>query len=414
MHPERCQGKTGNPYSTLELLTSQSERLLPIAVLSVAAFLRLYDLATIPGGLLTDEAFNGLDALRIIDGDRPIFLVENNGREPLFIYLQAISIAFLGQSALSLRVVSAILGIMTVVVSYFLAKRMFGFRVALLATGWLAISLWHVIFSRIAWRTISLPLIVALGIYCLWRGLEEVKTQARVGSASPILSPRSALWFALGGVMIGLSLYTYSIARFAPFVVVGLALYLALLHRNLFPIAFPGFLLALTLTILVFLPQGLFFAHHPDSFVERAREVTIVNPDLHGGNPGQAILNSAFRTLGMFFIKGRCWRGQEHSRSPHIRSRFSATDVVRHRDRRPAISAAGIRLPHHLAGRNVCTQFPGSQRHTKLSPYHRTDPRAVRVARIRSRLALGSVGVAPVYPPRPHAAVFFVRYHCCL
>ena len=304
MHPEGCQGKTGNPYSTLELLTSQSERLLPIAVLSVAAFLRLYDLATIPGGLLTDEAFNGLDALRIIDGDRPIFLVENNGREPLFIYLQAISIAFLGQSALSLRVVSAILGIMTVVVSYFLAKRMFGFRVALLATGWLAISLWHVIFSRIAWRTISLPLFVALGIYCLWRGLEEVKTQARVGSASPILSPRSALWFALGGVMIGLSLYTYSTARFAPFVVVALALYLALLHRNLFPIAFPGFLLALTLTILVFLPQGLFFAHHPDSFVERAREVTIVNPDLHGGNPGQAILNSAFRTLGMFFIKG--------------------------------------------------------------------------------------------------------------
>ena len=143
MHPEGCQGKTGNPYSTLELLTSQSERLLPIAVLSVAAFLRLYDLATIPGGLLTDEAFNGLDALRIIDGDRPIFLVENNGREPLFIYLQAISIAFLGQSALSLRVVSAILGIMTVVVSYFLAKRMFGNRVALLATGWLALSLWH-------------------------------------------------------------------------------------------------------------------------------------------------------------------------------------------------------------------------------------------------------------------------------
>ena len=304
MHPEGCQGKTGTPNSTLELLTSQSERLLPIAVLSVAAFLRLYDLATIPGGLLTDEAFNGLFALRIIDGDRPIFLVENDGREPLFIYLQAISIAFLGQSALSLRVVSAILGIMTVVVSYFLAKRMFGNRVALLATGWLAISLWHVIFSRIAWRTISLPLIVALGIYCFWRGLEEVKTQERVGSASPILSPRSALWFALGGVMIGLSLYTYSIARFAPFVVVALALYLALLHRNLFPIAFPGFLLALTLTILVFLPQGLFFANHPDSFVERARQVTIVNPDLHGGNPGQAILNSAFRTLGMFFIKG--------------------------------------------------------------------------------------------------------------
>ena len=288
----------------MELLASHTERLLPIAVLSVAAFLRLYDLATIPSGFLTDEAFNGLAALGIIDGERPIFFAGNDGREVLFLYLQAISINLFGQSTLSLRLVSAFLGIATVVASYFVVRRMFGSRVALLATGWLALSLWHVIFSRIAWRTISLPLFVALGIYCLWRGLQEIKTQARAGTAPSILSPKPAAWFALGGTMIGLSLYTYSTARFAPFVIVALALYLALVHRDLLPIAFPGFLLALTLTILVFLPQGLFFAHHPDSFVERAREVTIVNPDLHGGNPGQAILNSAFRTLGMFSIKG--------------------------------------------------------------------------------------------------------------
>ena len=295
---------TGSPTSSIMLLASQMERILPATVLVVAVFLRLYSLDTIPTGLLTDEAFNGLDALRILDGERPIFLADNNGREALFVYFQAISIAFLGQSALALRVVSAILGILTVVIAYFLAKRMFGPRVALLASCWVTLSLYHLIFSRTAWRTIALPLFLAIGFYCLWRGLHAAKSQARTRHVPALLSLRPAIWFALGGISIGLSLYTYSTARFAPLVIVMLALYLAILHRDLFRTALPGFILALGLTTLVFLPQGLFFLSHPESFVERAREVTIFNPDLQDGNPSQALIDSALRTLGMFAIKG--------------------------------------------------------------------------------------------------------------
>ena len=54
----------------------------------------------------------------------------------------------LGQTTLALRAVSAVLGILTVVVAYLLARRMFDARVALLTCGWLTLSLWHVIFSR--------------------------------------------------------------------------------------------------------------------------------------------------------------------------------------------------------------------------------------------------------------------------
>ena len=110
-------------------------------MLLVAIFLRLHNLDTIPDGLLHDEAYNGIDALRILAGERPIFLIDNNGREALFVYLQAISVALLGQTSLALRVVSAILGIMTVAATYPLIRRMFDARVALLTSGWLAISL---------------------------------------------------------------------------------------------------------------------------------------------------------------------------------------------------------------------------------------------------------------------------------
>jgi len=38
----------------------------------VGVFFRAYRLTTVPGGALFDEGFNALDALRIIDGWRPI------------------------------------------------------------------------------------------------------------------------------------------------------------------------------------------------------------------------------------------------------------------------------------------------------------------------------------------------------
>ena len=279
-----------------EWLNLYTERVLPLVVLLVAIFLRLHNLDTIPDGLLHDEAYNGIDALRILAGERPIFLTENNGREALFVYLQAISVAVLGQTSLALRVVSAILGIMTVAATYPLIRRMFDARVALLTSGWLAISLWQVIESRVGLRRIALPLILAVGFYCLWRGLENLRGHGR--------SLRSVFWFSVGGVLIGLSLYTYSTARFVPLIVVAFALYLAFLHRSLFLRALPGLTLALGLTILVFLPEGLFFLRHPEAFLERAEQVSVLTTGPHQASPGQELLDSALRSLGTFAIRG--------------------------------------------------------------------------------------------------------------
>ena len=287
-------------------------------MLLVAIFLRFYGLDSVLPVLSYDEAENGLDALGVLAGERPIFFTENFGREALFIYLQAISIALLGQTDLALRIVSAVIGILTVVASYLLVQRMFNARIALLACGWLSISLWHVIFSRVGLRTISLPLFLAVGFYCLWRGLEEVSTQATAPSDSTMTAnrSRSVVWFALSGIVIGLSLYTYSTARFAPFVIVALGMYTALLHRQLLRKALPELVLALALATLVFLPEGLFFLRNPESFLARAHYVWVFNPTLHQGNPGQALFDSALRSLGMFAIRGDTSWGHNISGRP--------------------------------------------------------------------------------------------------
>ena len=101
-----------------------------------------------------------------------------------------------------------------------------------------------------------------------------------------------------------LSLYTYSTARFAPFVIVALALYLVLLHRQLFRQALLGLVLALAIAALVFLPEGIYFLHHPEDFVTRAQQVIIFNPALQKDSLPQTLLDSARRSLGMFAIRG--------------------------------------------------------------------------------------------------------------
>ena len=107
--------------------------LLSIIVI-IAAFLRLYNITELPPGLYPDEAMNGNNALESLStGDWKIFYPENNGREGLFINIQALSIALFGNFPWALRAVSAIFGILTVLGVYFLAKEIFNKNIALLS-----------------------------------------------------------------------------------------------------------------------------------------------------------------------------------------------------------------------------------------------------------------------------------------
>jgi 4-amino-4-deoxy-L-arabinose transferase-like glycosyltransferase len=272
----------------------------------VGSFLRLFRITTIPAGALFDEGYNALDALRMIDGWRPIFLPANSGREALFIYLQAASIAAFGPTDWPLRVPAVIAGILTIPLSYFLITRLFTRRVALLASAWLAISFWQVMFSRVGLRTIVLPVFVAAAFYFLWRGFEEAWTEDPLRSDRRFASwpPRGLTWFGLAGVALGLSLYTYTSARFLPMVVFAFALYLLVVHRRRFWLALPGFVLAGLLTVLIFLPEGVYFLRHPKDFSFRSYTVSAFNPGLNRGDPTGMLLYATTRTLGMFSFQG--------------------------------------------------------------------------------------------------------------
>ncbi|MEZ6021049.1 MAG: glycosyltransferase family 39 protein [Planctomycetota bacterium] len=194
--------------------------LLTALVLVLAAWLRLPILEQTPPGLLADEASIGLDAWCIWETG-----ADQNGRawpllchsqtdsnEALYRYLAAPVVGTFGLNAASVRTPAALAGILTVLGVILLARRLWGPGPALIAGLTLALSPWHLHYSRVATPAILLPLFLVWGAYWVWRGLD---------------GKRGSLW--IGALVFSLALWCDSSARY---VVAPLLAGLLLLRRQ--------------------------------------------------------------------------------------------------------------------------------------------------------------------------------------
>jgi 4-amino-4-deoxy-L-arabinose transferase-like glycosyltransferase len=212
-------------YSATTSLKSKRRRWFHLAAILtitlIAAWLRLWRLPDVPPGLDYDEAFEGLDALWMLKTGTPyLFMASNHGREALFLYPVAFLVTLLGASPFTLRLTSALAGILTIPLLYRLTKTMFRDDphrdwLALISAAGLAVSLWHIGMSRVPLRAILVPLFFILTAYLFWRGW-----QAQAIVRTPVFSINwvSFSYFALAGVALGLSQYTYLSARLFPLV----------------------------------------------------------------------------------------------------------------------------------------------------------------------------------------------------
>ena len=103
------------------------ELLLVLLCTGVAAFLRIYRLADLPPGLHGDEAWTGLDALRIIDeGWIGPYVGSALGQPTGPLYFTAFVFKLSHASLFTLRLSMAILGVATVPLAYLLFRVGFG------------------------------------------------------------------------------------------------------------------------------------------------------------------------------------------------------------------------------------------------------------------------------------------------
>lgn len=230
-------------------------------IMALGAALRVVFMLRAPG-FFYDEAIYALDGLSILRKPGwPIFFdTLNHMREPLYIYLLALTQWICGPSVLVARGTATLVGIATIPVVWALAREWRGPVFALFAAFLFATLRWHVHFSGLCFRTITSPLfasLVALFFFRLYR--------------TRSLPDAIAL-----GLSLGVGAYSYLSFRLFPFIMLPPML-LACIGRGLRidkPLAL-RFSQAVAVAGLVFLPLGIHFIRHPDHFTGRSDEVSI-------------------------------------------------------------------------------------------------------------------------------------------
>ena len=189
------------------LSAKKKEYLALTLIMLLAMFLRFHQLQAIPAGVDGDQGADGFGAKRILRGEEyPVYLSNRWGVHPMHTYLVALSFAVWGISLWAIRFASAVVGVLTIPVLFWLAKELFPTAedtpslVAILSAFWIGTSYWHITFSRSGQAPATLPLLSSAAMYLLWRGIRSEKR-----------------WpFLVSGVMLGATLYGYRAARFLP------------------------------------------------------------------------------------------------------------------------------------------------------------------------------------------------------
>ncbi|MCP4140921.1 MAG: hypothetical protein GY755_11655 [Chloroflexi bacterium] len=266
--------------------------LLLLAISGIILFFRLYQTGTVPPEPFSDHAEKILDVYDISQGELRVFFPRNTGREALQMYwtLLVAKIFGTGLSFYSLKLGTALLGLLTLPHVYLLGKEIANKRVGLIAFFLMGIAYWPNVISRVGLRFPLYPLFVAPTLFYLLRG---IRRQSRND-------------FILAGLFLGLGAHGYSPFRIMPFVIVA-AVALYLLHKQSQGArqqVFVHLIFLALISVIVFLPLGAYALENPERFSFRA----FSRLDNAAGNGLKIFLSNFWDGIKMFnWNNGGIW-----------------------------------------------------------------------------------------------------------
>lgn len=270
--------------------------LLVIGVVLVAAFFRFSALADVPGEMNSDHAEKILDVMRLLAGQTQIFFSNNGGREALQFYLVAglVRLAAVRLDFMALKIVSTVVGFLTLPFIYLLGKEIANRRVGLLALAFAGVAYWPNVVARLGLRLPFYFLFTAATLYFLLRSL-------RLGRRNDFI------WL---GLIIGLSMYGYSANRVLPLIVLlGIGLYLLHTRSIVARQQILWFsLMALVFASIVFLPMFHYILDEPGAFFYRTITRLSSAEQPLAGPVALTFLRNTGRALAMFsWSNGEVW-----------------------------------------------------------------------------------------------------------
>lgn len=242
------------------------KKLFFVILIFIASFLRLWQLGEVPASPDWDEVALGYNAYSIMQTGKdeygqvlPIVLRSFDDYKPaLYAYLAIPSITIFGLNTFAVRLPSAVMGVLTVIAVYFLVKELFPklspFSL-LLFPFLLAISPWHIQFSRVAFEAnVGLAFNIFAALFFL------------AGFKKP--------WFlSLSAFFASLALYTYHSEKiFTPLLFLALMI---IFRKELLTIRKKHLVFAFLTGFILFLPLGSYVLSNKQVWT-RAQGVSIL------------------------------------------------------------------------------------------------------------------------------------------
>ena len=177
----------------------------------------------------------------------------------------------------------------------------------------MAVAFWPVSLSRQALRAITLPMLWLPAVWLFWGGLHVTGFKQVAGSGSARTQPEAlnlkrATLFALSGLFLGATFYTYMASRLTWLVFPLFAVYLLMRRetRRVLRSVWPGMALMLAVAGLVALPLALYLRAHPASEIRVGLMMEPIR-ELLDGRPGRA-LGHAWNAVRVFsWVGDRFW-----------------------------------------------------------------------------------------------------------
>ena len=277
-------------------LSPLTKKLLLASIIFIGAFLRLHQIVDLPPGDDFDPAYYGLDALRILEGEWPVYLSTNFGREPMFSYAVAGAYLVLGPGTLGIHLASAFIAIVSIPALFLVGNEWFKLSGSGVLRQWggmlsaliLALSYWHLNWSRYGVRAILIPLFFSLTAFFLLRGFRRRQTTS----------------FAVAGILLGLSFYTYTLAQLLPLLILMIFLFEFIAQHSFNKRDGLFILLVFAVALLLLLPLVNYAFNHPGVINQRVSGVSIFRDSTSVTEQFPELLERGRKVLLMLVYEG--------------------------------------------------------------------------------------------------------------
>jgi len=205
-----------------EFIFKNKFNILITAILILGILVRIIGITEFPQGLNQDEASSGYEAYAILtEGmDRngkllPVhFISWGSGQNVLYSYIMIPFILIFGLTELAVRLPMAIIGCISLILTYFTLRRVKDKKFAAVGLAFLAICPWHIMKSRWGLESNLFPDLILIAVYFIIKAIDNKKMYN----------------LYIASVIFGLSAYSYGTAYF--FLPVFLIILLIYLVRN--------------------------------------------------------------------------------------------------------------------------------------------------------------------------------------